>query len=76
MTQVGHLVMIAYGIRIFPLTKNLKQGIPDVTQPWYADDDGSLGEFTRLETYFDLLTRQIPVQGSGVSANQNRSQVL
>ena len=63
MTQVGHLAMIAYGIRIFPLTKNLKQGIPDVTHPWYADDAGALGVFAILETYFDFLKRQGPGQG-------------
>ena len=50
--------MITYGIGILTLIKNLKREIPDVTHPWYADDAGSLGMFTRLETYFDLLTRQ------------------
>ena len=55
--------MIAYGIRILPLIKNLKREIPDVTQPWYADDSGALGTFARLKTYFDLLTRHGPRQG-------------
>ena len=50
--------MIAYRIRILPLIKNLRREIPDVTQLWYADDAGALGTFTRLETYFDFLTRQ------------------
>ena len=50
--------MIAYGIGILPLIKNLKQEIPDVTQTWYADYAGALGTFSRIETYFDLLTRQ------------------
>ena len=47
---------IAYGMGILPLIKNIKRAIPDVTQPWYADDSGDLGTFARLETYFDSLT--------------------
>ena len=47
--------MIAYGIRILTLIKNLKRDISGVTQPWYADDAGALGMFARLETYFYLL---------------------
>ena len=58
MTQGDTLVMIPYGIWILPLIKNIKQAIPDVIQPWYADDAGDLGTFGRLETYFDSLTRQ------------------
>ena len=52
------LTMIAYGIGILPLIKNLKQETPDVTQPWYTDNSGALGTFARLENYFDLLSRQ------------------
>ena len=56
MTQGGPLIMIAYGIGILPLIKNLKQEVTDVTQTWYADAAGDLGTFARLETYFDSLT--------------------
>ena len=55
--------MIAYGIGILPLIKNLKQEIPDITQPWYADDNGALDKLARLETYFDSLTHHSPGQG-------------
>ena len=55
--------MIAYGIGILPLIKNLKRGIPDATQPWYADDVGDLDRLARIETYFDLLTHQGPGLG-------------
>ena len=61
-TQGGLLAMIAYGIGVLPLIKNLIREIPDITQPWYADYAGSLGEFARFKTYFDSLTRQGPVQ--------------
>ena len=63
MTQRDPLTIIAYGIGILPLIENLKPAIPDVTQPWYADYDGDLGAFERIETYFDSLTRQVPVWG-------------
>ena len=55
--------MIAYGIGILPLIKNIKRVIPDVTQPCYADDAGVLGTLARLETYFDSLTHQDPRRG-------------
>ena len=55
--------MIVYGIGILPLINNLKWDIPYVTQPWYADNVGALGTFTRLETYFDSLTYQVPRRG-------------
>ena len=55
--------MIAYGIGILPLIKNLKRAIPDITQPCYADDSGALGTFAIIETYFDSLTRQGPGRG-------------
>ena len=60
MTQGDTLTIIAYGIGIIPLIKNIKREIPDVTQPWYAEDAGTLGTFARLAKYFDSLTRQVP----------------
>ena len=58
--QGDPIVMIAYRISIIPLIKNLKQEIPDITQTWYADNAGDLGTYTRIETYFNLLTLQVP----------------
>ena len=46
-TQGGPLAMIAYGIGIITHIKNLKREIPDVTQPWYADDARALGMFRK-----------------------------
>ena len=60
MTQGDPLAMIAYGIRTLPLIKNLKQEIPGVTQPCYADNSVDLSTFAILETYFDSLTCQVP----------------
>ena len=61
--QGGYLTMFAYSIGILPLIKNLKREIPDITQPWYADDSGALGTFARIDTYFNLLTCQGPQRG-------------
>ena len=58
MTQGYPLAMIAIRIGIIPLIKNLKRVIPDITQPWYAENAGALGTIARRETYFDSLTRQ------------------
>ena len=55
--------MIMYVIGILPLFNNLKREIPDVTHTLYADDAGALGIFVRIETYFNLLTRQGPGRG-------------
>ena len=46
-TQGGPVAMIAYGIRILPIINNLKQEIPDATQPWYTDNPGDLGTFCK-----------------------------
>ena len=53
MTQEDPPEIIAYGIGILSLIKNLKQEIPDFPQPWYADGAGALGMFARIETYYN-----------------------
>ena len=58
MKQRDTLAMIAYGIRIRTLIKNLKRELPDVTKPRYSDDAGALVAFSRLETDFYLMTCQ------------------
>ena len=62
-TKVDSLAMVAYIIGVLPLIKSLKLAYPDVTQPWYAENAGALRTFTRLETYVDSLTRQVPGRG-------------
>ena len=50
-TQGYTVHMVAYGIDILPLIKNLKSEFPDVTHPWYADDVSALGTFTIAKRY-------------------------
>ena len=49
------LAIVAYGIEILPLIRHLKLMYSDVTQPWYADNNGALGMFDHLENYFKTL---------------------
>ena len=62
-THGGPMAIIAYVIYILPLIKNLKRELPDITQPWYAEDAGALGMFSRIETYFNFLTHQVLRRG-------------
>ena len=55
--------MIAHVIGIIPLINNLKWEIPDVTQPWYAENAGGLGAFVIIDTYLDSLGCQVPGRG-------------
>jgi hypothetical protein len=47
--------MFAYGIGILPLIPQLKADIPQVEQPWYADDAGAGARFDEIERFFCRL---------------------
>ena len=55
--------MVAYGIGILPMIKQLKAEFPDIPQPWYDDDSGALGTFANVELYFNLLKLLGPGRG-------------
>ena len=55
--------MVAYGIIILTLIKQLKSEFYDVIQPWYVDDAGALGTFANVELYFNFLKRLGPRWG-------------
>ena len=40
--------MIAYGIGVLPLIRELWNAHPRVTQPWYADDAGAGEKFPNI----------------------------
>ena len=42
-TQGDPLVMVAYGLVILPIIRELRKSHPGVTRPWYADDSGTDG---------------------------------
>ena len=47
-TQGEPLAMIAYGIGVPPLIRELQGAHPQVTNPWYADDAGAGWKFTNI----------------------------
>ena len=63
MTQGYPLAMVAYGIDIFLLIKQLKALFPHLTQPCYAENDGALGTFTNIEVCFNLPRLYNPGRG-------------
>ena len=50
--------MIAYGIGVLPLIRELQGDHPQVTEPWYADDAVAGGKFPNIvERVRDLQAR-------------------
>ena len=47
--------MIAYGIEIFPVIRELREAHPHVTQLWYADDAGEGVTFIDVQAHFQYL---------------------
>jgi hypothetical protein len=62
-TQGDPLSMVAYGILLLPLIRTLKAEIPEVGQPWYADDAGAGGAFKGIRQYFEKLQEKGPRRG-------------
>jgi hypothetical protein len=55
-TQGDPPTMVAYGLPFpSPLIRSLKSELPDVNQPWYADDLGVGVSFAGIGKYFELL---------------------
>ena len=62
-TQGCPLAMIIYGIGNLPLVRELKQQVPDVIQPWFADDASGGGKFLQLGKMIRLLIEKGPARG-------------
>ena len=62
-TQGYPLEMVAYGLGILPLIRELRQDHPGVTQPWYADDAEAGGTFEGIQRHLDDLMVKGPPQG-------------
>ena len=45
--------MVAYGIGIISLIKDLKAAHTDVTQTWYTGNAGALGKYGHIKLYFN-----------------------
>ena len=62
-TQRDPLSMIAYGIGILPLIRELLDAHPRVTQPWYADGAGAWEKFGYIMEHFGDLQVRGPRRG-------------
>ena len=63
LTQGDPLAMIADGIGVLPLIRELREAHPRVTQPWYADDAGACGTFAEVQAHFQDLQVRGPARG-------------
>ena len=58
MAQGDPISMMAYGIGILPLIRELHAAHPHFKQPWYADDTGAGGKLeTPQEHIRDMMVR-------------------
>ena len=62
-TQGYPLAMIAYGIGVLPLIRELRDAYTHVNQTWYADDAGAGGGFGHILEHFQDLQARGPQRG-------------
>ena len=62
--------MALYAVAITPLIRHLNQEYPDVTQSWYADDDGAAANMEDLHHYWEELERRGPQYGYNPNASK------
>ena len=55
--------MIAYGIGVLPLIRDLQGEHTQVTQPWYVDDAGAGGKFPHILAQLRDLQARGPPRG-------------
>ena len=70
MTQGDPLAIIAYGIGVPPLIRELWGAHPRVTHTWYADDAGSGGTFQQILDHFRDLQARGPARGYYLEPNK------
>ena len=55
--------MVLYGLTLVPLAKALRDAVPSVVQPWYADDAAMSGPSKHVGEAMDLLQQLGPARG-------------
>ena len=55
--------MIAYGIGVLPIIRELRGAHPRVTQPWYTDDAGDGGKCVHILAHLWELQVRVPPRG-------------
>ena len=62
-TQGDPLSMVLYGLALVPLAKRLRNAVPTLLQPWYADDSAMMGQAKDIATAMSLLLQHGPERG-------------
>jgi len=62
-TQGDPLSMILYGTALCPLAERLQAAVPEVVQPWYADDAAMAGPASKVRKAMMLLQKWGPARG-------------
>ena len=62
-TQGDPLSMVLYGLSLTPLAKSIRAAVPQVVQPWYADDAAMAGPITGIRDAQRLLLEWGPQRG-------------
>ena len=62
-TQGDPLSMVACGLGLLPLAEQLRMEVPDLLQPWCADDSAMAGSTRSIAKAMDLLLVLSPTQG-------------
>jgi hypothetical protein len=55
--------MVAFGIAVMPLIRQLKLEVHQVHQAWYADDAAAATDFTSIKIFMERLIELGPVYG-------------
>jgi hypothetical protein len=62
-TQGDPLAMVLYGLALVPLAEMLREAVPEVLQPWYADDAAMAGPLSGIGRATRLLAEYGPARG-------------
>ena len=62
-TQGDPISMVVYGLALVPLAKSIRSAVPNLIQPWYADDVALSGRCSDIAKAMDLLNKYGPARG-------------
>jgi hypothetical protein len=57
------LAMVAFGLAVVPLIRQLKREVHQVHQAWFADDAAAAADFTSIKSFMERLIKLGPAYG-------------